>query len=266
MRWVDLAIWVDEHIYEDDCDQNTAYIYIWLLAYMLASKRRYFESQRDYEDFASFLAYDTFQRMTNSDKGKVKSVLNYMKSVLSFRRIAFNTQKRQKIIDPKFDDEWDSVAYVEKCKESYEASNRDLLYDGVVDIFKLTPKIVRKNIPKVFKLDKVEYENIYMSCLLSMLNKITLPNQYIDKFETKLNESSSFDEVKYYIRHLNGDVILWNLPDSMRDLIILILNKISNELVDEIKGVTNESRITDNDFKYVMTSGFVTGGSNETDY
>jgi hypothetical protein len=41
-----------------------------------------------------------------------------------------------------------------------------------------------------------------------MLNKITLPNQYIDKFETKLNESSSFDEVKYYIRHLNGDVIL----------------------------------------------------------
>lgn len=72
---------------------------------MLASKRRYFDSQRDYEDFASSLAYDTFQRMSSTEKAPVKSVLNYMKSVLSFRKMAFNTQRRQKIIDPKFDEE-----------------------------------------------------------------------------------------------------------------------------------------------------------------
>jgi len=82
---------------------NIAYSYMYLLATMLASKHKYFDNQKDYEEFAAILAYDTYKRMSNVKKGKIKSVLNYMKSIISFRRIGYNFQKRQKIIDPQYD-------------------------------------------------------------------------------------------------------------------------------------------------------------------
>ena len=129
VSWTDMAIWIDENFYNEDCDLNKAYEYMYLLASMLTSQHRYFNSQDDYEEFAAVLAYDTFKRMSSKNKSKIKSVLNYMKSIISFRKMAFNSKKRQKIIDPQFDVNWDPVSYVEKCKDAYETSNRDLLYN-----------------------------------------------------------------------------------------------------------------------------------------
>lgn len=266
MKWVDLAIWIDNNFYKEGCDYNTAYTYIWLLGYMLASKRRYFNNQKDYEDFASALAYTTYQRMSNTNKAPVKSVLNYMKSVLSFRRTAFNVQRRQKIIDPQFDEDWDSMSYIERCKSSYEASNRGDLFEGVSGVLKDTPKIIFNSIPRVYRGDKVEFENIYISCLLSMLNRVTLPNSYNEKFEKKFNESVNFDEVKFYKRYLDNDVILWNLPDHMSNVIAVVLNKTNNKIINEVKELSDDIKITDYEFTSIMSSGFISGGANETDY
>ena len=93
-------------------------------------------------------------------------------------------------------------------KEAYEASNRDILFDGVTSVLKLIPQTIRKNIPKVYKLDLCEYENIYISCMLSMLNKITLPQMYESKLNTRLETTPSFDEVKYYKKYLDDEIIL----------------------------------------------------------
>ena len=70
---------------------------------MLAAKQKFFTVQRDYEEFSSLLAYNTFERLTSQDKPKLKSCLNYMKSILYFRRGSYEISKHQKIIDPKFD-------------------------------------------------------------------------------------------------------------------------------------------------------------------
>ena len=266
MRWVDLAIWIDENFYKEDCDYNTAYSYIYLLAMMLSSKHKYFDNQKDYEEFASILAYDTYKRMSNPNKSKVKSVLNYMKSVISFRRIGFNYQKRQKIIDPTYDQEWDAVSYVERCKDSYEASTRDRLFEGISEILHETPSYIRNSIPKVFKSDKVLFENIYISSMLSMLNRITLPTSYEDKFNLKINESSTFNEVKFYTKYLDDDILLWHLPESFENVVRVVLNKTNNIIVNEIKGITNDARVSDEEFGNIMSSGFSAGGRDETSY
>lgn len=256
MRWVDLAIWVDENFYKEDCDMNTAYTYIYLLASMLASKRRYFDNQKDYDEFASLLAYDTFTRMQNVKKGKIKSVLNYMKSIISFRRIGYNFQKRQKIIDPQYDPEWDAMSYVEKCKSSYEASMNYRVYEGVSSLLNEVPSIIINNIPRVYKIDKAQYLNIYISCLLSMISSITLPNSYNDKFSKKQDKSTGFDEVKYYSKYLEDDIILWHLHDDLKDLIKVILNKTKNQLINEIKELSSDGRVSDEEFSKIMSSGF----------
>ena len=257
MRWVDLAIWIDENFYKDDCDYNTAYAYMYLLASMLSSKHRYFDNQKDYDEFASLLAYDTFKRMSNVNKGKIKSVLNYMKSIISFRRIGYNFTKRQKIIDPVYDKDWDAVSYVENCKNSYEASFSDKLSEGVVDILSYTPQYIKESIPKIFKIDKVLYKNIYLSCMLSLIDRITLPNIRECKLNTKLNSSSMFDEVKYYNKYLeDGEIILWNISKEYSNLVIVVLNKVQNIIINEIKELSNDFKVSNDEFSNIMSSGF----------
>lgn len=266
MRYVDLCIWIDENFYKDDCDYNTAYTYMWLIAYMLAAKQKYFNTQAEYEEFSSILAYSTYQRMMNKNRPPIKSVLNYMKSILYFRKCAYDVQKQQRIIDPKFDD-WDPVSYTESCKSSYEVSvGSDRLFEGVTQTLKDVPRIIKKNIPKVFKGDKVEYENIYISCLLSMINKVTLPAVYDDKLQSKLESSPTFDEVKYYKKYLDNDIILWHLPESFEVVVMTIINKVNNIIVNEINDLSDDIKISEVEFNGVMTSGFNDGGSNETDY
>ena len=42
IRYVDMAIYVDEHIHEPNHDVKKIYDYLTMLAYMLAVKRRFF--------------------------------------------------------------------------------------------------------------------------------------------------------------------------------------------------------------------------------
>lgn len=266
VRYVDMAIWIDENFYSDNCDYNKAYTYMYLLAYMLASKKKYFNSKSDYEEFSSMMAYSTYQRMLNRNRVQIKSVLNYMKSVLYFRKCAFDVQKQQRIIDPKYDD-WDSVSYIERCKSSYEqSSGSDALFEGVIQTLEEVPSLIKKNIPRVFKSDKIEYENIYISCLLSMINRITLPKVYDDKLQSKLESTPTFDEVKYYKKYLDNGVILWHLPDSMEVVIMTVMNKVNNAIVNEVNSLSDDIKISDTEFNGVMASGFMEGGSNEADY
>ena len=69
---------------------------------MLATKGKLFTNTKDYEDFAFELALSTYQRMINKNKPQVKSVLNYMKSVIVFRKMSFSDKKSQEIVDSKY--------------------------------------------------------------------------------------------------------------------------------------------------------------------
>lgn len=263
VRWVDMAIWIDENFYKENCDYDTAYAYMYLLASMLAAKRRYFDNARDYDEFASYLAYDTFKRMSDESKSPIKSVLNYMKSILSFRRMGYNHQKRQKIIDPVYDQDWDSTMYVEYCKDAYESSFNDELYNGVCETLAYAPKYINDCIPNVYKLNKLEYKNIYMSCILSMINNITLPEIVRYRFESKLNNQPLFDETKYYAKYLDKKNILWHLTEDYNSLISVILNKVQIKLINEIKELSNSIKISPEDFNNILFSGFSSGDKNE---
>mgnify|MGYP003328814068 CR=1 FL=1 len=70
VRFVDMAIWIDEHIYDEDCDMDKAFTYMYLLAYMLASKAKYFKNINDYDGFAYFLAYHSKPRFVAKGIGQ----------------------------------------------------------------------------------------------------------------------------------------------------------------------------------------------------
>lgn len=262
VSYTQMAMWIDENIYKDDCDMNQVYEYMYLLAYMLGCKSRYFHSLNDYDGFASHLAYSTYIRMTDKEKPRIKSVLNYMKSIQYFRKLGYEKEAYSEIIDPAFSKPWDSDKFVENYKRSLESENKEKLQESIIDLLKTTPNIIRKNIPILYQNNRVTFLNVYISCLLTMINRVTLPNQYKNYFQEKTKDPSSFNEANYYRKHLDKDVILWNIPDSMEDVINMIINKVNNTLTDEIKSFSNEIKLSDEDFSSIISTAF--GDNNET--
>ena len=78
----------------------------------------------------------------------------------------------------------------------------------VEDLLTQIPKSVHKNIPKVYKSDKFVSKNIYTSVLLTLLYNFTLPKINEDFLKQKEAQSSTFNNVEYYHKHLDNETVL----------------------------------------------------------
>ena len=264
VSYTQMSIWLDENFYKEDCDDNKAYTYLWLLAYMLACKHKYFSNVKDYEGFASYVANDAFTRMRCKDKSRVKSGLNYIKSVLYFRKVVFEKERHQEVINPEFDLNWDADKYYAQQKSILEKSNRDFTRVVVEDILECLPQLIKKNIPTVFRADVDLYANLYTSCLLSMSARLTPINKQVKRKETRFKSTRAFNEVVFYSNNLNKlECIMWHLPQEMENVVIVILNKAMNELKEMIEESISDSYISDEEFMNISNSAFI-GGTDES--
>jgi len=134
------------------------------------------------------------------------------------------------------------------------------------DIIKSIPYLVEENIPNVYRNDKLLCHNLYVSSLLSLLSRFTLSKRYRDYMQKKLDSCISFDEVKYYKKHLDNDaIILWKLPDNMAPIVNLILNKVKAQLVEDIKEVSNDFKVTEAMFQD-MSKDLIFGDTGSEDW
>ena len=75
---------------------------MYILAYMLACKAKYFNNVDDYDGYAYYLAYSTFQRMSNQKLDRLRSVLNYMKKIMRFRKSTYQKETFTEVINPDY--------------------------------------------------------------------------------------------------------------------------------------------------------------------
>lgn len=211
------------------------------------------------------MAYDVFSRRQSKRENttKLKSSLNYMKSVLSFRKIKYEEQRHQEVMGTAYDD-FNSDAYIDNCRSTLEKANHHRTEELMIELLQETPKIIKRNIPSMFKDDKALYNNIYMSCLLSMLNRIIFTKKKKNYFDTQMETADIFNELKYYKNNISKDIILWHLDDSYRTAVQVTMNKTDNYLVKEIKEIISENMLTKDTFDDIMNSGY--GENNETAY
>ena len=105
--------------------------------------------------------------------------------------------------------------------------------------------------------------NLYKSCLLSLLNRFTLPEQFANRLDEKLASSPSFDEVSYYRRHMEDDLLYWHIDKQYESVIIVVLNKVIRKITISVRDLIS-SDITDDELSFIASSTLTTGGSNET--
>lgn len=264
VRYTQMAMWIDENIHKDEFDENKAFEYMYLLAQMLAYKHQYFRDPNDYEGFSCYLAYAVYTRLSDKNKPPIKSVLNYMKAIIYFRKVAYEQEHYIEIIDSTYNKSFDSDVYREKNIAAIESENRPMIESNVLDILKMVSKTIYNCIPVNYKADKLVYENIYKSTLLSMLYKFTLPNNKQEAFNRRLKSGKNFNLVNYYRSNIKDEIKLWHLDESMTDVVRLVINKVNRSIVNEVKEVIDYYKISEKQFNDMSVDNIFCGeASNE---
>lgn len=248
LRYVDLCIYIDKTFYSPERDDEKCFEYLYILSYMLSSKAKYFNNVDDYDAYSVYLAKSTYQRLCDTTKPPLKSVLNYMKKIMYFRKAAYQRETFSEIIDPVYNKSWNSDLYAEKEMTRLESNNTDLLKMEIESIMSGIPQEIKRSIPKVYESDKILYNDLYKSSLLTLLSQVTLPRERIEYLEDKIDKVTAFNVEGYYNQHLEDSLILWHVPKELESVVKVIINKTRLKIAEDIKEVISDFKMDEKSF------------------
>lgn len=266
VRYVDMAIYIDKTVYTQECDDNLIFEYLWHLVYILAFKKGFFHSAATYDDFAVFGATYVFNRLKNPKQfktdidgnpklDKVKSCLNYIKKTLYPMKVLFENQNYTEssldIVDINQLSQFNFGNFLSECVDEINRVQVQSYFNSIVG----TIKSCIIDIP--YKYDKVLWQNIYISCLLSLLSKITIDNQskkrYIKMQSSKYTKSYLLQEL--YEKQQKSPIILFHLDKSMHDYIKVLVEKIKHQIAKEVSYNTNSFISSQVNMKNILIAG-----------
>lgn len=248
VRYVDMCIWIDQHAYDADVNQQMFFQYLYHICYMLSYKSKYFYSSKEYDDFAVYAATKLFLRYTskNEELNKIKSILNYAKRVIYPYKVQFQ-QQNYKENTPGIQDSDEQPLIDDSFRLSLDDKINQLNrtdFQLYLTNFHKTVKHIINQTP--YKKQSSEYTNIYISCMLTILNSIT-PNT---KDTTHIGSIVRSDKIRENLydkvyHSMRNDVILYHLDDSYEDYIKVLINRIKNGARIELSQLIYTSVHTD---------------------
>ena len=262
-RWVDLAIWCDENAYKPDCDDNTLYQYLYLLFWMLSHKWKSFRKESDYDEYCLMGAQTVFMRLKNPKQfdgsGKlqpVKSVLNYIKNVAYPIMVSFQKQTFAQAFDAH-DDLQTALKIQHNMAQKVIHSTDDSMRFEFRNALNSITKSIKNLVDELpYRKDKLTSHNIYISCLLTILNYLRLDK--IKSSRLNYRESRGMNN-EYVINEMYQDcryqkALLYHLPDDMSNFISTIVNRALNLLAEDLVGILGSYEPSDAIIKSVLAS------------
>ena len=97
-----------------------------------------------------------------------------------------------------------------------------------------------------YKVDSVEWENIYLSVMLTFLSSITLRNEHIERIQ-HLSETLRLRDYHFdiFYREAKKDIILYHLPESMRNYIDVLCRQLNNIIAKDLCDILDTKVHTD---------------------
>ena len=259
VTYTEMCIYIDENIYKEKFDENLIYEYLYHIMVMLARNSYYFKTQEQYDYFGIYAATRLYMRLTdprqfeeNSKLQKVKSVLNFAKSILyplkvTFQKEFFFQEVQQEENEKGYYNFQDRVSEVLYDLEKVEFSTY------LMDI----DKTIRNHIKNTqFYNDKKVWKNLYLSCLLTFLSMITLDktskkylsnrcknNLYIYKATKRLFE-----------RQKENCVILYNLDNEFHDYVFVLVNEVFHQITNDLSDCVSTEIPTQVSLKNLLLS------------
>lgn len=246
-KYVDMCIYFDKNFWTEERNDDICYRYLYLIIYMLACKQKCFKHYDDYDDFAQFSATNLYLSFIRKYKQgiKIKSILNYLKSIIIPLKYRFISSNYMDIIDPSIKDlHPDTFTNIYKESVQNQYSNNIQVQQTTMELLQQLPTLIQQEVNKSpYKTDLLTLKNIYMSCLLTFLNACSFTQEQTYNLDSSEIKSSKKDKKQVKIITKNKNIIiLWNLDETFKDYINVLFNKISYDMSKLIK--TNKSYYT----------------------
>lgn len=240
VTFTQMAIWIDEHVYTDDIDEGLLYEYLYHLSNMLAGQAAYFKTALEYDHFGLYCASRLFQRLMNPKQfelnesnqpkmNQIKSILNYIKKVIYPYKVDFELEFKleNKNLDVLNVGTFDLGSHMIESSSLFDRIEFSLALDSVSQIVKSH----LKKIPR--RKNSSEWDNIYLSCMLTLIDSITLSRGMLKKYNSlKMNKDSYLDSAYKELRY--QDPILYHLPESMSNYIRVLVNELRHVIAAEL--------------------------------
>lgn len=265
ITYVAMCIYFDANIYRADRNDNLLYQYLYHVVYMLASKGRYFKNFQDYDDFAIYATSRLYLRYPAKEvcaetpvEKRIKSILNYTKATVYPLKVDYQRENFSQVYSYENDD-----GLVNLTKVSIQKDYSKGLYEEVVQSLRFLPKVIKKIINETpYKNDVLMSKKLYMSCLLTFINGITLSNSKLTKILSKSNINEREELfIKSLQREKQNAVMTWHLDDSYKDYIKVLTSKIRRNIDNDLTDTQNSFNLTESELDSIIVSAFSNSGN-----
>ena len=207
----------------------------------MAYKWRFFENARDYDDFALSTASIIFNRVTSKTNERVKNILDYLKKVLRYRKISWEKMYAQEesVVQSSADINPTDYHLRELITGGINKCNFQIYLDDI-------PSAIygsMKGIPREKNSD--EFQNIYLSCLLTFLDQISLTfdaEENLNNLSSAAAYSNAYDRV--YKIEQTQEPLLYHLDDSYAPYILLLVRRARMLIREELSELLYEGTPT----------------------
>lgn len=271
LKYTDMCIYIDKNIPyitingERPEIESKIYEYLYHILYALACKANFFSKFEDYDAFAIYGAGELFMALRNRQinagkivRGKevvpIKSCLNFIKSVLFPLKTNYQRQNFATVFNPEIGQDTSILEsdMKEAIKSDYKKDLQEDLNEVLSNLMKYITDVVR-NTP--YKNNKLMVQKLKISCLLSLLNEITFPTKLQKKLE-KHNKTISDTRLISWYQGNTSDIILWHLPDTLKDYVKILTIHIKHRITDEINKTREYDDLSDEILDSILKSAY----------
>lgn len=236
ISYTDMCIYIDNNIY-GEYDENLVFEYLYHLVKMFAIKNKYFHSADDYDKFAIYGASNLFIRLiTTNGLPRIKSILNYLKSVIYPLKVDFQKYEYSQIVsESKYEAEsnynFNSILSQTIC--SLDISDFGITLMEVGD----TCRKFLSTIP--YDKNSSIWMNIYISVMLTFLNSVTVRNKSKRRIEHLENTGriKDYHIDSFYSEERECPPILFHLPQHMSNYIDVLSKQLRNIIAKDLSDI-----------------------------
>lgn len=230
-----MCIYIDENMYSKNRNDELVFKYLYQIVKSIAMHRRAFSSKTDYEEFSLMCASDLYMRIDSKGPKAtpIKSILNYIKSMFYIYKTNYVKQNKW-LLDNK---EVASIASDSDSVLNIISSNKQLNDIDLSICLENITNTVKVNLKLPYKKDSSIYKSIYLSCLLTILNSLTLSNYHKKLLKGKKLNDKLLNIV--YNREIASSLVLYHLSDSFKDYILIKTNEMRRIVASDLDFTIN---------------------------
>ena len=257
-----MAIWIDENYTKDSCDDVKLYEYLYHLLYMVAHQHSYFKRLDQYDDYALQGASKLFLRLKDVRQfgetpiiKPIKSILNYIKTISYPYKVDFEQSTYLEMSQETL------ILHADTTNLSNYIAEESDIFDQIdfqqsLNSVNLIVKDYLKMIP--YNKNTSEFKNIYISCMLTLLNSITTTADNVSKISNQLNILDSTLN-RIYKKSKYDDPILYHLPNSMANYIKVLVREIEHAVAKELSVATRSQISSETSIKNLIAANMEDG-------